>query len=154
MVLSQIAAWQTSGINTHIVGLPGSEPAKDFLNQLAVAGGTMAFIDPADPAELEMRLNAVFTSTIRAGFDSCTMNLDPPAAAPEKLHLVATQNGVEQDVPRDWTADATWSINTAGDTVELEGQLCKMAKEGAFEALTFKYGCVDLPPLPPPPEPE
>jgi hypothetical protein len=65
--------------------------------------------------------------------------------------LVATQSGVEQEVPGDLSKDASWTVNAAGNTVTLEGQLCTMAKQGVFGALDFQYGCVDLPPLPPPP---
>lgn len=151
VVLDQVTAWSAQGIDTHVVGLPGSQGAADLLNQLAAAGGTSTYIDPVDPAQLQMRLSTIFSSTIKVGFDSCTITLDPPPEAPEKLHLVATQGGVEQDVPRDLSKTAGWSINAAGDTVTLEGQLCEMAKDGKFEELSFKYGCVDLPPLPPPP---
>jgi hypothetical protein len=33
----------------------------------------------------------------------------------------------------------------------LTGRLCDDALAGRFEKVTFEYGCVDVPPLPPPP---
>jgi hypothetical protein len=152
-VLNQISMWKAANITTYVVGLPGAQAAADVLNMLAMAGGTDKYIDPANPAELEMRLRDVISSTVRAGFENCTFHLDPKAEAPNKLHLIATQNGMDADIPRDWSKDAHWKINSEGNQVDLEGQLCDMAKDGTFEALRFVYGCVDVPPPPPPPPP-
>jgi hypothetical protein len=152
-VIDQVTAWHTAGINTHVVGLPGAQGAADLLNQIATAGGTMSYIDPSDPMELETRLESVISSTVKKGFMTCTFNLDPKAEAPDKLHLIVTENGVDMDVARDLSKDATWTINADGSQVELMGQLCDFAKDGTFEMVRFQYGCVTTPPLPPPPEP-
>jgi hypothetical protein len=90
---------------------------------------------------------------VKTGFDSCTFQLDPKAEVPDKLHLVIKYMGMESDVPRDWSKDATWKVNSDGSQVDLEGQLCDMAKDGTIESLRFVYGCVDVPPPPPPPPP-
>jgi hypothetical protein len=153
MVLSQITAWKAAGIATHVVGLPGAQAAADTLNMIAQAGGTDKYIDPADPMELENRLRTVISSTVKTGFESCTFELEPKAEVPEKLHLIVTQNGMEADVARDLSKDAHWSINGDGNKVELEGQLCDLAKDGTFERIRFVFGCVDTPPLDPPPPP-
>lgn len=152
-VLDQISAWNKSSVPTYVVGLPGAQAAADVLNSMAMAGGTDSYIDPKDPQELETRLRSAISTTVRAGFESCTFHLDQKADAPEKLHLIVKQAGMESDVPRDLSKSAHWKINAAGDEVELEGQLCDMAKDGTFEGLRFVYGCVDVPPLKPPPEP-
>lgn len=152
-VVDQVATWAAASIPTYVVGLPGAQPAADLLNQVATAGGTGEYIDPANPQDLEDRLRAAISTTVRAGFDSCTFSLDPKAEAPEKLHLIVTQEGMESDVPRDWSPTATWKINDEGTQVDLEGQLCDMAKDGTFERLRFVYGCVDVPPAEPPPSP-
>lgn len=152
-VVDQVTGWAASFIPTYVVGLPGAQPAADFLNQVATAGGTGQYIDPANPQELEERLRAAISTTVRAGFDSCTFKLDPVAEAPEKLHLIITQEGAESDVPRNWSPTATWKINDEGSQVDLEGQLCDMAKDGTLEGLRFVYGCVDVPPAEPPPSP-
>ncbi|HKU43220.1 MAG TPA: vWA domain-containing protein [Polyangiales bacterium] len=158
-VLAQVTKWKDAGIPTHVIGLPGAQAAADVLNMIAQAGGTEKYVDPADVMELEAKIRSILTSTIRAGFESCTFKLDKSTMVPEKLHLVITENGQDKDVPRDlskmpnWGADAGWSINKEGDTVELKGRLCELAKEGSFEALRFNYGCVDFPPPDPPPGP-
>jgi hypothetical protein len=150
-VLDQITMWHTAGINTHVVGLPGAQAAADVLNMMAAAGGTGMYIDPADPTELEMRLNSVISSTLKKGFDSCVFKLNPKPDAPEKLHLIVTEKGMESDVARDLSKDAHWSLNADADQVTLEGQLCDFAKDGTFDAVRFDYGCVTQPPLQPPP---
>jgi hypothetical protein len=152
-VLDQISTWKTAGINTHVVGLPGAQGAANFLDMLAMAGGTMTYIDPKDPTELEARLRTVISSTVTKGFDTCVFKLDPKADAPEKLHVIVTQNGMESDVARNLSKDAHWSINAAADEVTLEGQLCDFAKNGTFDAIRFVFGCVTAPPLDPPPPP-
>jgi hypothetical protein len=152
-VLNQVTKWHMAGIDTHVVGLPGAQGAAQLLDMLAQAGGTKTYIDPKDPKELETRLSSVLSSTVRQGFETCTFHLDPKADAPEKLHLLVKQGGVEMDVARDLSKDAHWKINAAGDQVDIEGQLCDLAKDGTFESLRFVFGCVDVPPLVPPPPP-
>lgn len=152
-VLDQIKTWKDAGIATYVVGLPGASAAANVLNSLAAAGGTDQYIDPQDPTELETKLRTVIQSTVKKGFDSCTIHLDPKAEVPDKLHLVITQAGMDLEVPHDWSKDATWSVNSDGTQVDLQGQLCDMAKDGSIEALRFVFGCVTVPPAPPPPEP-
>jgi hypothetical protein len=143
-------------IATHVIGLPGAQDAANTLNMIAQAGGTEKYVDPANVMELEAKIRSILTSTIRAGFESCTFKLDKSTMVPEKLHLVITENGKDKDVPRDlsmqpnWGAGAGWAINKDGDTVELTGRLCELAKEGHYESIRFDYGCVDFPPPDPP----
>ena len=132
-------------------GLPGALPVDGpaTLNALAVAGGTMTYITPDNPMELEMRLNEVVLSTVKSGFDSCTIALDPAAARPEELDLIVIEPGVgEQAVPHD-VGMGGWTVSPDGVTVELQGLLCEDAKSGRFTSLRFEYGCVERPPLPP-----
>jgi hypothetical protein len=155
-VTQQVQAWKDKGIPTHVIGLPGAQGAANTLNMLAMTGGTDKYVDPMNTTELEAKIRSILTSTIRAGFDSCTFHLDQNTMVPEKLHLVITEGGKDKDVPRDlsgqmnWGAGAGWNINKEGDTVELTGRLCDLAKSGAYESVRFDYGCVDLPPPEPP----
>ncbi|HKP63128.1 MAG TPA: hypothetical protein VJV78_40605 [Polyangiales bacterium] len=158
-VTQQVTQWHGQMINTHVIGLPGSQMAAQILTSLAMAGGTDKYLEPTNATELEAKIRAILTSTIRQGFESCTFHLDKATEVPDKLHLVVTEGGADKDVPRDlsklpnWGDEAGWSVNSAGDTVELKGRLCEMAKEGTFEGIRFDYGCVDFPPPDPPPGP-
>jgi len=136
-------------IKTYVVGLPGANEAP-ILNDIAVAGGSMAYITPDDPSVLEAKLAEIVLSTVKQGFDSCTLTLDPAADLPEKLNIVVNEPGVgDQYIPRDLGGGAGWSITDDGGMVELLGQICEDAKSGRFASVKFEYGCVDPPKLPP-----
>ena len=151
--VNRASAWLANGIQTYVVGLPGAGGVA-VLDQIAGAGGTMTYIEPNNPAELEARLRMIAEQTVSRGFDSCLITLTPPADAPDKLHIVVDEAGLKQDVPRDLGNGAGWEITAAGDQIELMGALCDDAKDGRFDNITFEYGCVDLPALPPPKPPD
>jgi hypothetical protein len=52
-VLFLAGEWRARGIEIHVIGLPGSEEATDFLNQLANIGGTFQHQAPASESEAE-----------------------------------------------------------------------------------------------------
>lgn len=136
-------------IKTYMVGLPGAAGAQ-ILDQVAQSGGTMNYILPDDPAQLEMKLREVVQEQVKTAFDSCTITLSPPAMVPDELHLVVVEKGVRQEAARDLGNGSGWSVSDDGALVEMTGALCDNAKAGTFEQITFEFGCVELPPLPPP----
>jgi hypothetical protein len=146
------AGWLADrSIKTYMVGLPGAAGA-NILNDVAVSGGTMQYVLPDNPADLETLLRTVVSETVKQGFDTCMMKLDPPAELPDKLHVVVNDgDGTpthDKNVPRDLQGGG-WTINADGSEVVLEGNLCQGALEGQFSAIRFEYGCIELPPLPP-----
>jgi hypothetical protein len=145
-VLDQVMAWRRTNIATYVVGLPGAQPAADFLTQLAKAGGTASYIDPKDPAELQARLRQVVNATVRTGLSSCTIALGTTAPARDRLQLIITQGGKPDSVP----SGPQWMINEAGDSVTLQGDLCQKAMAGSFDELRFEFGCPSVPPKEPP----
>ena len=89
-------------------------------------------------------------SAISVGFESCLVNLSPPAEVPEKLHLLVIQAGSESDVPHEYdTGEAAWTVSDDGAAVELLGNTCAAATSGAYESIRFEFGCVELPPASP-----
>jgi hypothetical protein len=124
------------------------------LRDIAIAGQTTDYITPDNPDVLAQQLASIASSTISVGFNSCSITLNPVAEAPDDLQLVVTQNGMELGVERDLGTGGGWSITPDGSQVEIFGQLCEEAKGGAYTTLEFKFGCVDLPPLPPPMPPD
>jgi len=52
-VLFLAGQWRARGIEIHVIGLPGSEEATDFLNQLANIGGTFQHQAPTTESEAE-----------------------------------------------------------------------------------------------------
>ena len=161
MTTSTVSGWLSGlGIKTYVIGLPGvngNGPA--VLNAIAQAGGTDQYIVPTDATMLQQKLSDIVMQTVKAGFDSCSIDLTPAADPVDKLQLVATEQvmGVptEESVPH--TLDmgvGGWTITSDGTHVELTGSICDDAKGGRFDKLEFKYGCKELPPLPPTPPPD
>jgi hypothetical protein len=147
-----VSDWAAMGIKTYALGMPGvGSNGEMLLNNLAMAGGTGMYIPPTDSMTLESKLNDIVSQTVTQGIDSCNITLNPPAEVPDKLHLVVTQNGMDQDVARNLSKDASWDVSKDGSTVTLKGTLCDAAKAGTYDKLRFDFGCVDLPPAPPPP---
>ena len=147
---ARAAAWMEQGIKTYVVGLPGANEGAATLNGIATSGGTMQYIDPADPAALEAKLREVIAETVKTGFNSCSISVDPVPAVPDKLLMIVDEptNG-RQQVPR----DRGWTLDNAGK-IEITGPLCDDAQAGRFTSITFEYACPDVPPPPvlPPPE--
>jgi hypothetical protein len=166
MATSIVGTWlSTLNIKTYVIGLPGimgmgGQPSMgpQVLNAIAAAGGTTQYIDAADTTTLQMQLSAIVMSTVQAGFDSCSIDLDPAADPADKLQLVLTENimGMPTDeaAPHDLGNGGGWTITDDGKHVELVGTLCSDAMGGRFQALKFTYGCKELPPVPPEPPPE
>src|SRR5690606_20309179 len=50
-VLFLASSWRQSGVEVHAIGLPGSEQAAAFLNELASVGGTYGAQTPTTPGE-------------------------------------------------------------------------------------------------------
>jgi hypothetical protein len=146
------ADWLGQGVQTYMVGLPGAIGV-DLLNQVAVSGGTMSYITPDDPTQLAMVLKQVVEEQVSMGFNSCSIDLDPAADPVDKLQLVATEQvmgtATEEAVAHDLGNGGGWTITPDGKHVELVGSVCSDAMGGRFQALQFKYGCKELPPLPP-----
>lgn len=141
------AQWLTQGVQTYMIGLPGAAGVT-LLDQIAMSGGTMNYITPDDPMTLANVLKMVIEEQVSMGFKECALDLTPPANPPEKLQLVVTEKGTDENVPHDLPMGG-WTVTPDGIHVELTGSLCDDAKGGRFETVKFEYGCKDLPPLPP-----
>jgi hypothetical protein len=139
-------------------GAPGAGNGATVLNAIAMAGGTNQYIDAADTMTLQTNLMTIVESTVKSGFDSCSIDLTPAADPADKLQLVLTESvmGVPTDeaAPHDLGNGGGWTITPDGSHAELTGSLCSDAMGGRFESLKFTYGCKMLPPVPPVPPPE
>ena len=134
-IVAPVTDMASRGIKTFVVGLPGSTTASALLDQIAVAGGSGAYLSPADPAALQAALAGIAQGAV----DACTLTLSPPAPDPSKVYLYVTdaQTGVQTEEP----ATAGWSVSADGATASLTGALCDQAKTGAFSAIQFVFGC-------------
>ena len=156
-VLNYAQKWFNDGMKTYVLGLPGATAsgtgAVGNLNDLAVAGGTMQYIDAADPMVLQQTLTDIVLENVSGGLASCDIALGQAAAAPDKLRLIVTlkdKTEAVMDRTDSRTGDVLWSLSPDNMTVTLYGNLCDQAKAGTYPNLRFDFGCATIPPAPPP----
>jgi len=139
-----VREWHAAGIDTHVLGLPGiRSDASAILAELAATGGTDMFITPDDATAIEQRLGEILVENVSVGFDSCTLELEPPARMPDDFHVVVSERGQEHAIARvDETGEPAWSITPDGTTIELMGSTCTAARSGAYRSIRFEFDCV------------
>lgn len=148
---TRAADWLAKGVVTYMIGLPGADGVQ-YLNDIAVNGGSGMYLTPDDPTMLADQLKQLIQQQVSSGFDSCSIDLMPPTATPDKLQLIVEEQGmagVLESVPRDLGSAGGWKIDDKGSHVELVGSLCDAAMSGKFSRLTFEFGCKDVPPIMP-----
>jgi hypothetical protein len=148
------AQWVTQGINTHVLGIPGADSAAGIqvLNGVALAGGTTQHISAADPLALQTEIEKIIGESVTTSFNSCSIGLPTEPPDLDKVVLVVNKDGTEQSVARDLGMGGGWALTGEGDAMEiiLQGELCNQARMGTYSEISVVFGCVDLPPLPPP----
>src|SRR5579864_1138776 len=114
-----IADLQAVGVQTYVMGIPGSSPYGAVLDQLASAGGTARpsepryyAVDSADTAVLGSALEDIAARALR----SCTLVLSKIPGDPQKVNVYLDGTVVASDGPDGW------SLN--GQVVTLEGAAC------------------------------
>ncbi|MFI5309006.1 MAG: hypothetical protein ACHQ53_16745, partial [Polyangiales bacterium] len=135
------------------LGLPGTTGnGQAVLTSLAVAGGTNTFILPTDQMGLQTELEKIVTSSVMttSAFDSCTIMLPMKPPNPDDVNLVVSEMGVREKVARDLGTGGGWTLDAAATEIVLQGLFCDFAKMGKYEKISVAFGCIDLPPLPPP----
>lgn len=138
------AEWLKKGILTYVIGLPGAA-SSTLLNNIAVQGGTNAFLLPTDSTQLEQELSTIASKTVSTKIDSCTITLNPPPPDPTGVHLVVV-DGVSGKEYQVTPGPDGWQLT--GGTATLLGATCTDALAGRFSSVRFDYGCVDVPELP------
>lgn len=145
-----VDTWLTAGYTTHVVGLPGVANAVPLLDGLALAGGSTQHIPANDPAALQAALAQIIGESVMTNFDSCRIGLPSQPPNLDDVVLTVIENGVEQSVARDLGTGGGWTIDPAGTEIVLQGLFCDLAREGQYDKIGVVFGCVELPPLPPP----
>lgn len=151
--LSELPAlWLPQGVSTHVLGLPGADQpgAVTVLNGIALAGGTTMHISAADPTTLQTELAKIIGESVTTSFQSCSIGLPREPPNPDDVVLVVVEGGTEQSVARDLGTGGGWTMRSNNTEIVLQGELCNQARAGTYDKISVVFGCVDLPPLPPP----
>jgi hypothetical protein len=139
-VLTPVAAMHARGVQTYVIGLPGSGGSSEnpaLLTMMAQMGGTGDYVAPVDATAL----TAEFEKIASAAVADCAFALDPPPPDVDDVHLVVTPAGTG-GMPEEVAMGADgWALSADGTSATLEGVTCDAAKAGDYESIQFIYGC-------------
>jgi hypothetical protein len=147
-VLKQITALKNAGIPTFVVGIPGTEAYRTYLNQFAVAGGVPATggtdsyfaVDTSGGTE---GLVEVFTEITRQLVRSCDIQLTANPPDPNQMNVVINCEVLPPSSPD----GSSWSLNetTQPNTVVLAGPVCDWIQTVGAQRVDILYGCPKVP---------
>jgi hypothetical protein len=133
--LKAITALSELGIQTFVIGMPGSGTYAGLLDELAVAGGTArdespAYYSVSDAAEL---LDTVSALGAKVGL-SCSVPLTEPPPDPDLVNVYFDGQLIAQDPLDGWT----WSDDR---TVTIVGEACALLEARQVLQLDVVAGC-------------
>lgn len=139
---NQIKALAADGIKTFVVGIPGSEAYKTYLDEFAVAGGE---VNPAAPPKYFAvsasggvgELTSVLTSITKQLITTCELKLtsDPPDV--NKINVYVDGRELTEGDPNGWALDQT----TSPPTIDLKGSTCTEVETKGVQSVKIVFGC-------------
>ncbi len=125
-----------SGIDTYVVGVPGSGPYATILDDLASAGHTARSarpyyyrVDSADETALLSALSEIAAKIVA----SCTLPLNQTPANPNLVNVYIDERPVANDATNGWSL--------SGSTVTLLGATCDRVMSGRALDIRVIEGC-------------
>jgi hypothetical protein len=143
-VISQIEMLKTKGVDTFVVGIPGTEAYASYLDQFAVAGGrtdpnpaaTHDYYEVSASGGVE-GLTGVFSSITTQLVRACDIALanDPPD--PNKVNIAIDCTTIPQQDGEAWEIDQTVTPNI----LRLKGEVCTKIQETGAKRVDVFYNC-------------
>ncbi|MGA7119081.1 MAG: vWA domain-containing protein [Polyangiaceae bacterium] len=127
---------RTAGVQTYVMGIPGSAPYAAVLDQLATAGGTAR---PSEPLYYQVdspdtnALSDAFEQIADAVMKSCTLLLEKNPGDPNMVNVAVNGTVIPSDGPDGWTLH--------GQTVTLSGASCGAFEGAASLPVRISQGC-------------
>jgi len=114
-----VADYRAAGVDTFVVGMPGSEAYRSMLNRLAIAGNTARPSDPAyyavsDTDELSLALRSIGARVAI----SCELPLSAAPENPELVNVYFDDQVVPQNDHDGWRYSGDGSIEFVGATCD------------------------------------
>lgn len=132
-------ALHQAGIDTFVLGLPGTGEYAAILDEMALRGGqplqggNTQYYDVTNQTELEQALQSIAGSVI-----SCTLHLSQAPEYPEEVLI--TFDGVQ--VPRDTTKTDGWEYDDATMTsITIYGSYCDQLQSGQVTEMKALFKC-------------
>jgi hypothetical protein len=125
------------GVETYVMGIPGSAPYGPVLDALAVAGGTARASEPRyyqvsspDTGALAQAFSQIAAQIMK----SCSLELQQAPANPAELNVFINGRVVPSDGPDGWSLD--------GQTVTMRGATCAALMQNAgMPTFSVTQGC-------------
>jgi hypothetical protein len=145
--VSAVAELTKAGIQTIVVGIPGTEAYVDTLNALATASGVTNPDAPPDYFAVSAKAGAeglaealghITTGLVR----SCELHLEEEPPDRENLFVVIDDADITRDDPDGWTIPDPDPTHTP-PVIEITGALCEKIKTEGVEYINVSYGCPD-----------
>jgi hypothetical protein len=149
-VLAQIQALRSAGIDTFVVGIPGTEAYATYLDQFAVAGGRpntsgVSQYYRVDAAGGVEGLRAVFDTIASQLVQSCDVQLSRRPPDVSNLNVAVDCNLIPRATYMGSTVPVSgeWDLDQATDPpmVRLLGDLCNFVREQGVQRIDVFFGC-------------
>jgi hypothetical protein len=140
--LDRIAALHDAGIDTFVVGIPGSEAYTKALDAFAKAGGRARAKAPfyyqvSASGSADSGLTTVLETITTGLIKSCRLQLGSMPPALDKLNVEIDGTPVPQMGDDGWKLDT----DTTPPTVELLGETCRHLEEDGAQSVKVTFGC-------------
>ncbi len=131
-----VAALLAAGVQTYVMGIPGSAPYTSVLDGLATAGGTARGSEPeyyqVDSPDTSA-LGTAFQQIVEAAMKSCTLVLERSPADPNSVNVAVNGSVVPSSGPNGWSL--------RGPTVTLSGTTCEAFQAAETSPVQVLQGC-------------
>jgi hypothetical protein len=137
--LDAVTAFATAGVPVYVMGVPGSEPYANLLDELATAGGTARASEPlyyAVTTADETALYQAMSSIAAKVTGSCTLTLDAVPPDPGWVNVFLDGTAIAQAGANGWTL--------SGKTVTILGTSCASILDGDVLDVRVVAGCPTL----------
>ncbi len=146
------------GVQTFVVGSPGSEDAREGLSRMAEAGGTgSSECDNEGPSfcHFDMTQEEDFAAALREAFEviaglalSCSYEVPPPPGGqqlePGAVNVLFTPEGGDQEtIGRSEAADSCtngWRYSEDGSQIQLCTETCERVRASSGQ-ISLQFGC-------------
>jgi hypothetical protein len=142
--VARITALKNQGVNTVVIGIPGSEPYESVLTRMAEAGGepnpasALKYYRVVDNAPTQ--LTQVFMQAATELITSCDILLDSVPGGGADVNVAVDCQVVNKN---DASGAAQWQIDASSTPVKLKllGDLCTKAETSGIGRVDILVGC-------------
>jgi hypothetical protein len=139
-VIGQIDALKAAGVKTFVIGIPGTEAYKSYLDQFAEHGGMMSSGGDTKYYSVSAEggvagLTSVFSLITGELITTCKIALDTTAPDPSQINVYVDEKVIPQGGANGWDYDP------ASNTITIKGATCDQVKTKGAKVISVSYGC-------------